>query len=100
MAAKRSIVTVEEIVDDLKAWPNACILPSWMVSAVACVPGGAHPSYAHGYYERDNRFYQAWDAISRTRESFQAWLQRMILDTSDFAEFKKLLAETVTEGVR
>lgn len=97
MAAKRSIVTVEEIVDDLEAWPNACILPSWVVSAVSCVPGGAHPSYAHGYYERDNRFYQAWDGIGRTREAFQDWLKRLVLDTEDFREFQRALAETESE---
>ena len=97
MAAERSIVTVEEIVDDLQAWPNACILPSWVVSAVSCVPGGAHPSYAHGYYERDNHFYQAWDGIARTREAFQDWLKRLVLDTEDFQEFQRVLAETTPE---
>lgn len=94
LASQRSIVTVEEIVDDLGAWPNAAILPSWSVSAVCEVPGGASPSYAQGYYERDNRFYQEWDAISHTRESFQAWLRRHVLDTADFAEYTRVLAET------
>jgi glutaconate CoA-transferase subunit A len=93
LAAQRAIVTVEEVVDDLGAWPNAAILPSWAVTAVCEVPGGAHPSYAQGYYERDNRFYQAWDKISRSRESFQAWIQRHVLDTADFAEFTRTLRE-------
>jgi glutaconate CoA-transferase, subunit A len=100
MAAKRSIVIVEEIVDDLAAWPNACVLPAWIVSAVCCVPGGAFPSYVHGYYERDNRFYRAWDNISRTREGFQAWLQRSVLDTEDFEGFRRVLGEMLAEGVR
>jgi glutaconate CoA-transferase subunit A len=100
LSAKKSIVTVEEVVDDLKAWPNACVLPSWSISAVCRVPGGARPSYAHGYYKRDNRFYQMWDTISRTREGFRAWLKRFVLDTADFAEYQRLLAESVTEGVR
>jgi glutaconate CoA-transferase, subunit A len=95
LAAKRAIVTVEEIVDDLKAWPNACILPGWTISAVCCVPGGAFPSYAHGYYERDNRFYQAWDGIARNRETFQSWIKTHVLETSDFAEFRKALGESV-----
>ena len=69
LAAKRCIVTVEEIVDDLQAPMNACVLPTWALSAVCHVPGGAHPSYAHGYTERDNRFYQAWDPIARDRET-------------------------------
>jgi glutaconate CoA-transferase, subunit A len=100
LAAKKSIVTVEEIVDDLKAWPNACILPSWTVSAVCCVPGGASPSYAHGYYERDNRFYQAWDTIARERDSFQGWIKSHILDTENFEEFCRVQRESTTQGVR
>lgn len=92
LAAARVIVTVEEIVDDLQADTNACLLPHWVVSAVCVVPGGARPSYAHGYYDRDNRFYQAWDEISRTRESFQAWVERHIYQTRTFEEFSRLLA--------
>jgi len=100
MAAKHSIVCVEEIVDDLAAWPNACVLPSWILSAVCCVPGGARPSYAHGYYARDNRFYTAWDSISRTRDGFSAWMRRMILDTSDFDEFQRALGAMATSKPR
>jgi glutaconate CoA-transferase subunit A len=88
LAARRSIVTVEEIVDNfnLKS-PNAVVLPSWTVSAVVAVRGGAHPSYAHGYYARDNSFYFAWDKISRDRNTFLEWMQSNVLDASpeDFA---------------
>ena len=81
LASKRSIVTVEEIVEDFgPRSPNAVILPSWTVGAIACVPGGAHPSYAHGYYKRDNAFYKAWDAIARDRDSFLAWMKTNVLD--------------------
>jgi glutaconate CoA-transferase subunit A len=80
LASARSIVTVEEIVDELEPRPGAVVLPSWVVTAVAAVPGGAHPSYAHGYYERDNRFYVAWDEISRDRDRFAEWMQRHVLD--------------------
>lgn len=92
LAAKRCIVTVEEIVDNLNAPMNACVLPTWALSAVCLVPGGAHPSYAHGYYERDNQFYQAWDAIARDRERFTAWIADYIHGTADFDEFKARLA--------
>lgn len=92
LAAKRSIVTVEEIVDDLQAPMNACVLPTWAVSAVCVVPGGSHPSYAHGYSERDNRFYQAWDPIARDRERFTAWVDEYIHGTADFTEFQAKLA--------
>lgn len=75
LAARRSLVTVEEVVDQLDPRPGAIVLPSWVITAVAVVPGGAHPSYAHGYYDRDNAYYQQWDAISRDRERFTAWLE-------------------------
>ena len=75
LAAKRSIVTVEEIVDDLGASVNACVLPSWAITAIVEAPKGAKPSYALGYYERDNAFYKQWDTIARDRDVFQQWLQ-------------------------
>jgi glutaconate CoA-transferase, subunit A len=75
LSARRSLVTVEEVVDRFdQAGANAVILPSWTVTAVAVVRGGAHPSYAHGYYGRDNAFYVEWDAIARDRASFSAWI--------------------------
>ena len=77
LAARRSIVTVEEIVDELTPVPGQVVLPSWAVSAVAHVPNGAHPSYAAGYTQRDNAYYQAWDAISRDREAFGRWLDAL-----------------------
>jgi glutaconate CoA-transferase subunit A len=92
LAARRSIVTVEEIVDSLNAPPNAVVLPSWTISAVCKVPGGAHPSYAMGYYGRDNGFYRRWDSISRSREKFLRWMERHVLSTSDFAGFRRSLS--------
>jgi glutaconate CoA-transferase subunit A len=81
LAAKRSIVTVEEVVDDLRApSPNSVVLPAWTVGAVVVAPGGARPSYAHGYYPRDNGAYTAWDAVSRDRETFLAWMRANVLD--------------------
>ncbi|MFG3340770.1 CoA transferase subunit A [Glycomyces sp. NPDC048151] len=74
LAAKRSIVTVEEIVDELEPRPGAILLPHWVVDWVCEVPGGAAPSYAAGYTERDNGFYADWDAVSRDRASFTAWI--------------------------
>jgi len=81
LAARRSLVTVEEVADELDARsPNAIVLPSWTVTAIAVVPGGAHPSYAHGYYSRDNAFYVAWDEIARERESFAGWMREHVLE--------------------
>jgi glutaconate CoA-transferase, subunit A len=78
LAAARSVVTVEEIVPELDHRPGAVVLPSWVVGYVAAAPGGAHPSYALGYSDRDNEFYLAWDEISRDRDRFTAWLEENV----------------------
>lgn len=80
LAAQRSVVTVEEIVDELNPpSPNSVVLPGWTVTSIAVVPGGAHPSYTHGYYKRDNAFYKAWDEIARDRDTFLAWMEENVL---------------------
>ena len=89
MAAERAIVTVEEIVDKLDAPPNAVILPTWILSAVSEVKHGAFPSYTHGYYPRNNAFYKQWDVISKDRETFLAWIDKHIMNTKDFEEFRR-----------
>ena len=83
LAAERVLVTVEEVVDRLDERPGAIVLPSWVVTAVAEVPGGAHPSYAAGYSSRDNAFYSAWDKISRDRDTFTTWMEENVLEARD-----------------
>ncbi|MEC7495532.1 MAG: CoA-transferase, partial [Pseudomonadota bacterium] len=87
LAARRAVVTVEEVVDGFDAHPNALVLPHWTVDAVIHVPGGAHPSYAHGYYPRDNAAYIEWDGIAADRDVFLAWMEENVLavDESLFA---------------
>jgi glutaconate CoA-transferase subunit A len=92
LAASRAIVTVEEIVDALEPQPTSVVLPSWTIDAVAVAPGGAHPSYAHDYYERDNDFYVAWESISRDRDHFSHWMRRHVLETADVTEYRRSLA--------
>ena len=77
LASKRAIVTVEEVVDSFEPKVNGVVLPSWVIDAVVVAPGGAHPSYAHGYSDRDNAFYTAWDAIGRDRGAFTGWLAEL-----------------------
>ena len=80
LAARCAIVTVEEVVETFgPRSSNAVILPAWALSAVVVAPNGARPSYAHGYYSRDNAFYIAWDEISRERETFLAWMRENVL---------------------
>jgi glutaconate CoA-transferase subunit A len=79
LAASRAMVTVEEIVDEFSHPPNSVVVPNWVIDAVCVAPGGAKPSYAHGYYERDNAFYIEWDKISRDRDRFLAWMEANVL---------------------
>jgi glutaconate CoA-transferase, subunit A len=95
LAARRAIVTVEEMVDDFgPRSPNAVILPAWTISAIAVVPGGAFPSYAHGYYKRANAFYKAWDAIARDRDKFRKWIDENVMNRTadDFAQYARRAA--------
>ncbi len=87
LAARQTVVTVEEIVDDLQPpSPNSVVLPHWTIAAIAVAPGGARPSYAHGYYTRDNAFYTAWDSIARERETFLAWMREHVLQAAALSE--------------
>jgi glutaconate CoA-transferase subunit A len=94
LGAERSIVTVEEIVEELDQKPGSTQLPAWTVTAVCECPGGAHPSYSHGYYDRDNAFYVSWDGISRDRDRFLAWMQSHVLDTADVGEYHRMVSES------
>ncbi|GGA63178.1 3-oxoadipate--succinyl-CoA transferase subunit A [Pelagibacterium lentulum] len=92
LAARRVVVTVEEIVPDFKGLhPNLTILPHWTVTAICQVRGGAHPSYTHGYYERDNATYLEWDKVSADRELFAKWMDDNVLNATPavFAERTK-----------
>ena len=79
LAAKRSLVTVERLVDALEPRPGGIVIPGWALDAVAEAPGGSQPSYAHGITQRDNDFYRAWDEISRDRDRFTAWMREHVL---------------------
>jgi glutaconate CoA-transferase, subunit A len=89
LAAKRSVVTVEEVVPRLDPRPDAVVLPTWTVSYIAEVPGGSRPSYALGYYDRDNDYYLAWDPISRDRDAFRHWLDTEVLGAPEAAQGPK-----------
>ncbi len=98
LASKRSIVTVEEVVDDFEgASLNATILPSWTVSSIAVVPGGAHPSYTQGYYGRDNGAYIEWDRVASDRDTFLAWMKENVLDVTPDV-FAERVAHLKTKG--
>ncbi|MGF1472775.1 MAG: CoA transferase subunit A [Rubrobacteraceae bacterium] len=86
LSAKRVIATVEEVVEEFEPRPFQIVLPPVAIDAIAVIPHGAHPSYADGYYDRDNAFYETWDAVSRDREKFEEWMERHVLGVESFAE--------------
>ena len=98
LSAKKVIVTVEEVVQEFEARPFGIVLPSVAVDAISVEPRGAFPSYADGYYERDNAFYEAWDPISRDRDKFRGWMERHVLGVDSFADHLRSI--NIEEAVR
>ena len=95
LSARRVIVTVEEVVEEFEPRPFQIVLPSVAIDAVAVEPEGARPSYADGYYDRDNVFYEAWDPIGRDRERFAAWMERHVLGVENFSEHLRSIEGTM-----
>jgi len=96
-AAKKVILTAEEIVDEevIRSDPNRTLIPEIVVNAVCLVPYACHPSYAQGFYDRDNEFYLQWDKISESPDKIKNWLDEWIFDVTDRDEYwQKLGAET------
>jgi glutaconate CoA-transferase subunit A len=87
LASKKSIVTVEEIVDRVDEKNGGTVIPRWVIHAVCCEPHGSFPSYTEGYYNRSNDFYKYWDHISKDRKLFSDWMEEFVLSTSGFPEF-------------
>src|SRR3954463_7667994 len=80
LAAARALVTVERVVDELELRPGGVVIPGWVIDAVAEAPAGSQPSYSLGITARDNEFYREWDAISRDRETFRAWIDEYVMN--------------------
>jgi glutaconate CoA-transferase subunit A len=96
-ASERVIVVVEELVAEqvIRSDPNRTAIPGMIVSAVVVEPWGAHPSYAQGYYDRDNDFYVAWEAISRDREKLERYLDEFVYGVPDRAVYMERQPELV-----
>ena len=100
-AAERVIVVVEELVDEsvVRADPNRTVIPGRIVEAVVVEPFGAHPSFAQGYYDRDNTFYVEWDAIARDPGATAAWLDEFVHGVADRSEYMERLGPAVRERI-
>jgi glutaconate CoA-transferase subunit A len=98
-AAKRVILTAEEIVDEavIRSDPNRTLIPGFIVSAVCHVPYASHPSYAQGYYDRDNDFYLKWDKISESPEAVESYLDQWVYGLPDRSEYWQKLGLEVQQ---
>ncbi len=99
-AADRVMVVCEELVDEsvIRRDPNRTVVPGLIVDAVVVEPKACHPSYAQGYYDRDNRFYLEWDTVARDPATFHAWLREWVFGLESHAEYvEKLGAERWAE---
>jgi glutaconate CoA-transferase, subunit A len=96
-AAKKVILTAEEIVDEsvIRSDPNRTMIPGIVVSAVCHVPFACHPSYAQGYYDRDNEFYLAWDKVSESAEATKQYLDEWVYGVKDRTEYWEKLGSEV-----
>ncbi len=97
-AAKRVIVVAEQIVDEsvVRADPNRTLLPGFVVDAVVHEPWGCHPSYAQGYYDRDNDYYVGWGEIAGERATLERWLDEWVHGLSGRAEYAEKMGERLT----
>jgi glutaconate CoA-transferase subunit A len=88
-ASRHVIVVVEELVDEdlIRGDPNRTLIPGMIVDAVVAEPWGAHPSYAQGFYDRDNEFYVAWESVSRDPAKLRAYLDEYVLGVADRREY-------------
>ncbi|MGV9253107.1 CoA transferase subunit A [Streptomyces sp. NPDC003697] len=95
-AARKAVVVVEEVVEDdvVRSDPNRTVVPAHAVDAVVVCPRGAHPSFAQGYYDRDNAFYRAWSHISKDPARLQEWMTEWVYGTRDHEEYVAKLGET------
>lgn len=101
-AAQKVILTAEEIIDEevIRSDPNRTLIPGFIVDAVCHVPFCAHPSYTQGYYDRDNRFYLAWDKITKSPEAVQDYLDEWVFDISDRGEYWEKLGADIHDRLK
>jgi glutaconate CoA-transferase, subunit A len=101
-AAERTIVVVEEVVEEsvIRRDPNRTVIPGIVVDAVVEEPFGCHPSFAQGYYDRDNAFYLDWDRIAKDPETLEAWLREWVYGTADHREYVQKMGDARWDALR
>ena len=101
-AAERVIVVCEEVVPEevVRRDPNRTVIPGIVVDAVVQEPFGCHPSYAQGYYDRDNAFYREWESISKDPEALEGWLKEWVYGLESHAEYVARMGAHRWEALR
>ncbi len=101
-ASKRVILTAEEIVDEavIRSDPNRTMVPGFIVSAVCHIPYASHPSYAQGYYDRDNDFYLLWDKVSESMDTVKSYLDEWVYGVKDRTEYWQKLGPAVHKRLK
>lgn len=95
-ASKKVIIVAEELVDGsvIRSDPNRTIIPGMIVDTVVVEPFAAHPSYAQGFYDRDNQFYVDWHNIAKERVSMDEYIDEWIHGVKDRTEYRKKLGKS------
>ena len=101
-AADRVIVVVEELVDaaTIRKDPNRTVIPGVIVDAVVEEPFACHPSFAQGYYDRDNRSYREWDRIAKDQDTLDAWLEEWVYGLENHAEYVEKWGDAHWDALR
>jgi glutaconate CoA-transferase, subunit A len=101
-AAKKTIVVCEELVDEsvIRRDPNRTVIPGAVIDAVVEEPLACHPSFAQGYYDRDNAFYLEWDKIAREQATLESWLDEWVYGLADHGEYVEKYGAAHWDGLR
>ena len=101
-AADKVIVVVEEIVDEstIRQDPNRTVIPGAVVDAVVEEPFACHPSFAQGYYDRDNAFYLEWDRIAKDQATLDAWLDEWVYGLANHGEYLEKFGDAYWDALR
>ena len=94
-ASEKLVIVAEEIVDEqlIRSDPNRTLIPGFLVDAVVHEPWGCHPSFAQGYYDRDNDFYVAWRDICKDIEAFERYMDEWVYGVANRSEYVERMGE-------
>ena len=101
-SSKKVIIVAEEIVETsvIRRDPNRTLIPGILVDHVVHEPWGCHPSYAQGYYDRDNDFYVKWEEISRDPKTYQDYLNEFVYGVKDRQGYLKKAGSGLIDRLR